>query len=53
MQEAAIARAKARAVRDYTEADALHKTIIAAGYRVISGPNGEETLARKYRIRLR
>lgn len=53
VQEAANARAKARAVRDYKKADALHKTIVDAGYRVISDPNGEETLARKYRIRLR
>lgn len=53
VQEAALVRAEARAVRDYKKADALHKTIVDAGYRVISGPNGEETLARKYRIRLR
>ena len=49
MQEAA----RARAARDYRKADALQKTIVDAGYRVINGPNGEETLARKYRIRLR
>lgn len=81
VHEAAIARAKARAVRDFNKADALHKTIVDAGYRflvhvsqtlfmqtfemitqfqydcvqyrVITGSNGEETLARKYRIRLR
>jgi endonuclease YncB( thermonuclease family) len=45
-------RAKARAVRDYTTADALHKKIIDAGYRVINTHN-DEVLAKKYRIRLR
>lgn len=34
VQEAAIARAEARAVRDYSKADALHKTIVDAGYRL-------------------
>ncbi|KAJ6825818.1 putative staphylococcal-like nuclease CAN1 [Iris pallida] len=53
VHEATTARAKARAVRDYKKADALQKTIVAAGYRVINGPNNEETLAKKYRIRLR
>ncbi|MCL7048540.1 hypothetical protein MKW94_004220 [Papaver nudicaule] len=50
---AASQRAKARAVRDYPKADALHKTIIDAGYRVLSGPNNEDVLAKKYRVRFR
>nr|Q39635.1 RecName: Full=Uncharacterized 38.1 kDa protein [Capnoides sempervirens]CAA45139.1 protein of unknown function [Capnoides sempervirens]prf//1906382A pCSC71 protein [Capnoides sempervirens] len=50
---AAQERAKARAVRDYVKADALQKNIVDAGYRVLSGPNNEDILARKYRIRLR
>nr|CAD1839855.1 unnamed protein product [Ananas comosus var. bracteatus] len=53
VHEAAIARARARAVRNYQKADALQKTIVDAGYRVISSLNNEEILARKYRIRLR
>ncbi|WOL01894.1 hypothetical protein Cni_G10613 [Canna indica] len=53
VHEAAIERAQARARKDYKKADALQKVIVDAGYRVISGPNNEETLARKYRIRLR
>lgn len=32
---AAVKRAKAREKRNYTEADALHKTIIASGYRFV------------------
>ncbi|XP_077212702.1 putative 38.1 kDa protein [Tasmannia lanceolata] len=53
IHEAAIERSKARAVRDYVTADELQKNIADAGYRVISGPNNEDILARKYRIRLR
>ncbi|ESQ44468.1 hypothetical protein EUTSA_v10006101mg [Eutrema salsugineum] len=49
---AAVKREKAREKRNYTEADALHKKIIASGYRMISFQN-KEVLARKYRIRLR
>ncbi|KAM1505546.1 hypothetical protein TB2_001498 [Malus domestica] len=52
VQTAAIERSEARAVRNYTRADALHKKIIDAGYRVLNIEN-EEVLARKYRIRLR
>ncbi|KAF6174090.1 hypothetical protein GIB67_020272 [Kingdonia uniflora] len=50
---AAKQRAKARAVKDYTKADALQKNITDAGYRVLTGPNNEDVLARKYRIRLK
>ncbi|PKI31812.1 hypothetical protein CRG98_047815 [Punica granatum] len=53
VQIAAVERSDARAVRDYARADALHQTIINSGYRVIHLQNGEEVLARKYRIRLR
>ncbi|KAK1283852.1 hypothetical protein QJS10_CPB21g01474 [Acorus calamus] len=53
VHEAAIERSKARTVRNYTKADALHKRIADAGYWVINGANNEEILARKYRIRLR
>ncbi|XP_042513674.1 uncharacterized 38.1 kDa protein-like [Macadamia integrifolia] len=53
VQVAAIERSKARAVKNYAKADALHKSIIDAGYRVLTGPNNEDILARKYRIRLR
>ncbi|KAE9614973.1 hypothetical protein Lal_00048306 [Lupinus albus] len=49
---AAVQRAEARARRDYTKADALHKQIIDSGYRMIPVQD-EEILARKYRIRLR
>ncbi|KAK9683666.1 hypothetical protein RND81_10G157600 [Saponaria officinalis] len=52
VQVAAVERAKARAVRDYVKADALHKKITDQNYRVISVGN-EEVLAKKYRIRLR
>ncbi|KAG7565887.1 Staphylococcal nuclease (SNase-like) OB-fold [Arabidopsis suecica] len=48
---AAVKRAKAREKKNYTEADALHKTIISSGYRMISFQN-EEVLAKKFRIRL-
>ncbi|XP_068668033.1 staphylococcal-like nuclease CAN2 [Aristolochia californica] len=52
IHEAAIRRSQARAVRNFVQADALQKEIVAAGYRVISS-NGTDVLARKYRIRLR
>ncbi|KAI3933565.1 hypothetical protein MKX01_032670 [Papaver californicum] len=50
---AVLERSKARASKDYRKADALHKTIVDAGYRVLSGSKKKEILARKYRIRLR
>ncbi|KAI3899923.1 hypothetical protein MKW92_024157 [Papaver armeniacum] len=53
VQAAVSERSKARASKDYTKADALHKTIVDAGYRILKGSNNEEVLARKYRIRLR
>ncbi|XP_043723263.1 uncharacterized 38.1 kDa protein-like [Telopea speciosissima] len=53
VQFAAIERSKARAAKDYVKADALHKNIIDAGYRVLTGLDNEDILARKYRIRLR
>ncbi|CAL9127846.1 unnamed protein product [Musa textilis] len=53
VQQAAIQRTTARAARNYREADALKKSISAAGYGFKAGPNGDEILARKYRIRLR
>lgn len=53
IQEAAIERSRARAVKNYSKADALHKRIIDEGYRVIKVPNNEEILGKKYRIRLR
>nr|XP_009410542.1 PREDICTED: probable staphylococcal-like nuclease CAN1 [Musa acuminata subsp. malaccensis] len=53
VQQAAIQRTAARAARNYREADALKKSISAAGYGFKVGPNGDEILARKYRIRLR
>nr|GEX04472.1 staphylococcal-like nuclease CAN2 [Tanacetum cinerariifolium] len=49
---AMIERNEARAVRNYTKADALQKQINDAGYRVLN-INDEEILARRYRIRLR
>ncbi|KAH0979384.1 hypothetical protein GBA52_006561 [Prunus armeniaca] len=49
---AAVRRAKARAKKNYTRANELHKKIIDAGYRVLNIQN-EEILARKCRIRLR
>ncbi|KAI7743054.1 hypothetical protein M8C21_005800 [Ambrosia artemisiifolia] len=49
---AAVERSQARAQRNYNMADALHKQITDAGYRVLN-INDEEILARKYRIRLR
>lgn len=52
VQVAAAERARARAERNYTKADALHKQIISAGYRMIDVQH-QEILARKYRIRLR
>ncbi|PWA84364.1 putative 38.1 kDa protein [Artemisia annua] len=39
VQAAAVERAKARAQRNYTKADALHKQIIDAGYRMLNYPN--------------
>ncbi|KAG9445460.1 hypothetical protein H6P81_016800 [Aristolochia fimbriata] len=53
VHDAAIRRSKARALRNYVQADALQKEIVEAGYRVISIANGTDVLARKYRIRLR
>ncbi|KAG6402061.1 hypothetical protein SASPL_138932 [Salvia splendens] len=52
VQVAADEKAKARARRNYGDADELHKLIIDAGYRVIKLQN-EEVLAKKYRIQLR
>ncbi|GMH19339.1 hypothetical protein Nepgr_021180 [Nepenthes gracilis] len=52
VQLAAVQRADARALRNYAEADELHKRMVDSGYRVINVQN-EEILARKYRIRLR
>ncbi|KAK1421358.1 hypothetical protein QVD17_23624 [Tagetes erecta] len=52
VRHAAVERAKARAQKNYTKADALHKQIIDAGYRMLNIQH-EEVLARKYRIRLR
>ncbi|OMO75859.1 hypothetical protein COLO4_25814 [Corchorus olitorius] len=52
VQLAASQRSKARADKNYTKADALHKQITDAGYRVLNIQN-QEILARKYRIRLR
>ncbi|XP_022764956.1 staphylococcal-like nuclease CAN2 isoform X2 [Durio zibethinus] len=52
VQLAAVQRSKARAEQNYTKADALHKKITDAGYRVLNLQN-QEILARKYRIRLR
>ncbi|KAI3987229.1 hypothetical protein MKX01_031713 [Papaver californicum] len=46
-------RAKARASRDYTTADALQQKIADAEYRVFNGLNNKDILAKKYRIRLR
>ncbi|XP_010257001.1 PREDICTED: staphylococcal-like nuclease CAN2 isoform X2 [Nelumbo nucifera] len=51
VQSAVAQRSKARAAKNYAKADALHKSIVDAG--ILSGPNNEEVLARKYRIRLR
>ncbi|PON79083.1 Thermonuclease active site [Parasponia andersonii] len=53
VKTAAVQRSKAHAAKNYAKADALHKQIIDAGYRVINLQNDEEILARKYRIRLR
>ncbi|KAG2730574.1 hypothetical protein I3843_01G294300 [Carya illinoinensis] len=52
VQLAAVHRLQARSERNYREADALHRRIIDAGYRVLNFQN-EEILARKCRIRLR
>ncbi|CAA7392876.1 unnamed protein product [Spirodela intermedia] len=53
VRRAAVERANARAVRDFTRADALQKMIQKEGYRVIDGQSNRVTLAKKYRIRLR
>ncbi|KAJ8461070.1 hypothetical protein OPV22_033996 [Ensete ventricosum] len=53
VQQATVQRTAARAARNYREADALKKSISAAGYGFKAGPNGDEILALKYRIRLR
>nr|GME12676.1 staphylococcal-like nuclease CAN2 [Ipomoea batatas] len=52
VQVAAVERSEARSHKNYARADQLHQHIIDSGYRVIR-VNGEEVLARKYRIRLR
>ncbi|XP_038892992.1 staphylococcal-like nuclease CAN2 isoform X2 [Benincasa hispida] len=52
VRNAAIQRSQARNAKNFAKADALHKTITDAGYRVLTFQN-EEILARKYRIRLR
>ncbi|XP_050946668.1 uncharacterized 38.1 kDa protein isoform X3 [Cucumis melo] len=52
VRNAALQRSRARNAKNYAKADALHKTITDAGYRVITFQN-EEVLAKKYRIRLR
>ncbi|KAK6932953.1 Staphylococcal nuclease (SNase-like), OB-fold [Dillenia turbinata] len=52
VQLAAVKRLKARAEKNYTEANALQKKITDSGYRVINIQGNEEVLARKYRIRL-
>ncbi|MBA0694785.1 hypothetical protein Goari_005057 [Gossypium aridum] len=52
VQLAADQRSRARAAKNYTKADELHKKIIDSGYRVLNLQN-QEILARKYRIRLR
>ncbi|KAJ4979888.1 hypothetical protein NE237_010668 [Protea cynaroides] len=53
VQVAALERSKARAAKNYAKADAFQKNIVDAGYRILTGPNNEDILARKYRIRLR
>ncbi|KAK8947331.1 hypothetical protein KSP39_PZI006681 [Platanthera zijinensis] len=53
VRKAAAARAKAKAANDLKAAKTQHKIITDAGYRVVEGRKGHETLARKYRIRLR
>ncbi|XP_042465702.1 probable staphylococcal-like nuclease CAN1 [Zingiber officinale] len=45
VHEVAIERARARAAKDYNKADALHKIVMDAGYKVIAGANDEEILA--------
>lgn len=52
VQVAAVQRSKARAKRNYPEADALHKKITDMGYRMLN-INNVDVLAKKYRIRLR
>ncbi|XP_078446728.1 putative 38.1 kDa protein [Wolffia australiana] len=46
-------RARARAIRNFTHADALQKTIQAAGFRIKDGQSNRPILEKKYRIRLR
>ncbi|GLJ38497.1 hypothetical protein SUGI_0784450 [Cryptomeria japonica] len=54
VQEATIERHEARARKDYARADPLKEQIESAGYRVFdANRNGDDVLARKYRIRLR
>ncbi|KAH9309810.1 hypothetical protein KI387_037721, partial [Taxus chinensis] len=54
VQKATIQRREARARGDYARADAIQKQITDAEYRVFDASrNGEDILARKYRIRLR
>ncbi|KAM4104156.1 hypothetical protein ACJW30_06G135900 [Castanea mollissima] len=53
VQVAAVQRSEARAEKNYTKADKIHKEIIESGYRILNFQNNDETLARKYRIRLR
>ncbi|XP_071728705.1 staphylococcal-like nuclease CAN1 [Rutidosis leptorrhynchoides] len=52
VQMAVVERNGALYEGNYTKADALHKRITNAGYRVLR-INNEDILARKYRIRLR
>ncbi|XP_074573183.1 putative staphylococcal-like nuclease CAN1 [Curcuma longa] len=53
VHEAVFQRIEARAGRNFREADRLKKCISDAGYVFKKNGNGEEILARKYRIRLR
>ncbi|KAG6513154.1 probable staphylococcal-like nuclease CAN1 [Zingiber officinale] len=53
VHEAVFQRIEARAARNFREADRLKKRISDAGYVFKNTGNGEEILARKYRIRLR
>ncbi|XP_050251014.1 uncharacterized protein LOC126697920 isoform X5 [Quercus robur] len=53
VQVAAVQRSQACVEKNYTKAFAIHKKIIESGYRILDFQNNKETLARKYRIRLR
>lgn len=53
VHEAVFQRIEAREARNFREADRLKKCINNAGYVFKKNGNGEEILARKYRIRLR